>query len=60
MLVVVVIPAPIVYIKVVVVKKLVVDFLSVNHDGFGFVVGSYRTENFSRPLLVEDVNRSFY
>ncbi len=55
-----VIPAPIAYIKVVAVKKLVVDFLSVNHVGLGHVVGSYLTENFSRPSLVEDANRSLY
>ncbi len=55
-----VIPAPIAYIKVVAVKKLVVDFLSVSIFAFRRVIDTYLTENFVRPSLVGDANRSFY
>ncbi len=44
-----VIPAPIAYIKVVAVKKLVVDLLSVSIFASGRDIGTYLTENFVRP-----------
>ncbi len=55
-----VIPAPIAYIKVVAVKKLVVDLLRVKYVGLGHVFCSYLTENFVRPSVVDDANRSLY
>ncbi len=55
-----VIPAPIADIKVVAVKKLVVDLLSVSIFAFGRVIGTYLTEDFVRHSLVGDENRSFY
>ncbi len=55
-----VIPAPIAYIKVVAVKKLVVELLKVSFVGSGHAIGFYLTENFDRPSLVDDANRSLY
>ncbi len=55
-----VIPAPIAYINVVAVKKLVVDLLKVSYVGSGHVIGFYLTENFTRPSLVGVANRSLY
>ncbi len=47
-----VIPAPIVYIKVVAVKKLVVEFLTVCSFGFGQAVRCHPSANLVRPSLV--------
>jgi len=44
-----VIPAPIAYIKVVAVKKLVVELLAVPCAGFGRVRGRHPLENLVRP-----------
>ncbi len=55
-----VIPAPIAYIKVVAVKKLVVDLLRADSTVLGRLVGSYLIENFVRPSLVGEANRSLY
>ncbi len=47
-----VIPAPIAYINVVAVKKLVVEFLVNVTAGFGRCNFNHPLENCSRPLLV--------
>ncbi len=47
-----VIPAPIVYIKVVAVKKLVVELLIVTSLGFGQSVGCHPSANLVRPSVV--------
>jgi len=47
-----VIPAPIAYINVVAVKKLVVEFLVKLAAGFGRCKLNHPLENCSRPLLV--------
>ncbi len=47
-----VIPAPIVYIKVVAVKKLVVELLAVCRFGFDQSVRCHPSANLVRPLLV--------
>jgi hypothetical protein len=47
-----VIPAPIAYINVVAVKKLVVEFLVKIIAGFGRYYFNHPLENCSRPLLV--------
>ncbi len=48
-----VIPAPIAYIKVVAVKKLVVEFLAIFIFGFGRDKSSHSPENYCRPSVVE-------
>ena len=47
-----VIPAPIAYIKVVAVKKLVVELLALSRAGFGRVRERHPPENHVRPSLV--------
>ena len=47
-----VIPAPIAYINVVAVKKLVVEFLVKIIAGFGRYYFNHPLENYNRPLLV--------
>ena len=47
-----VIPAPIAYIKVVAVKKLVVEILWVRLVGVSRKSGSHPLENYTRPSLV--------
>ncbi len=55
-----VIPAPIVYIKVVAVKKLVVELLAVCSYGFGQTVRCHPSANLVRPLLVRQGEWTFY
>ncbi len=47
-----VIPAPIAYIKVVAVKKLVVELLAAASFGLGRASDSHPSANCTRPLLV--------
>ncbi len=46
-----VIPAPIAYIKVVAVKKLVVELMAVGKRGFGQLIRSHPSANQVRTLL---------
>ncbi len=55
-----VIPAPIAYIKVVAVKKLVVELLAVVSFGFGRVSGSHPSANCTRPSLVRCREQALY
>ena len=54
-----VIPALIVYIKVVAVKKLVVEFLSVVGVGFGHASRGHPSANCIHPSLVDAGSRQF-
>ncbi len=54
-----VIPAPIAYIKVVAVKKLVVELLAVGVAGFGRFIGSHPLGNPVRSSLVGGRIRHF-
>jgi ABC-type tungstate transport system substrate-binding protein len=54
-----VIPAPIAYIKVVAVKKLVVELLAIVYAGFGRVHGSHPLGNLVRSSLVGGRIRHF-
>ena len=54
-----VIPAPIAYIKVVAVKKLVVELLAVAFAGFGRVRSGHPLGNSIRTLLFGGRNRHF-
>ena len=47
-----VIPAPIAYIKVVAVKKLVVEFMAIAYAGFGRLCGRHPLGNPVRSSLV--------
>ena len=55
-----VIPAPIAYIKVVAVKKLVVEFLIIFSLGFGRAKVGHPSARYSRPLLVRNIELTFY
>jgi hypothetical protein len=55
-----VIPAPIAYIKVVAVKKLVVECLVVGGFGFGRATGGHPHTKLVRPLLVRLRECAFY
>ena len=55
-----VIPAPIAYIKVVAVKKLVVEFLVIFSLGFGRARGGHPSASYSRPSLVRISELTFY
>ena len=54
-----VIPAPIAYIKVVAVKKLVVELLAVGGEGFGRFIDSHPLGNLIRSSLVGGRIRHF-
>ena len=55
-----VIPAPIAYIKVVAVKKLVVEFLVIFNAGLGRVKVGHPSASYSRPSLVRISELTFY
>ena len=55
-----VIPAPIAYIKVVAVKKLVVEFLVIFSRGFGQAKVGHPFAICSRPSLVRSRELTFY
>ena len=54
-----VIPAPIAYIKVVAVKKLVVELLAILAAGFGRCKGGHPLGNYVRTSLFGVRNRQF-
>ncbi len=54
-----VIPAPIAYIKVVAVKKLVVELMAGRKRGFGQFVLRHPSANVERPSLVGGGSRHF-
>ena len=55
-----VIPAPIAYIKVVAVKKLVVEFLVILNICLGSVKVGHPFASYSRPSLVRSSELTFY
>lgn len=55
-----VIPAPIAYIKVVAVKKLVVECLATGCFGFGRAISGHPHTKLVRPLLVRLGECAFY